>query len=428
MSDEVVRDGVPRTTGQPPAQRRRHLLVEDPTEPDGPAITGAHDHHVRLGALVDAVDDTHACDGLQRSQLCVVVDIRMLAFRAAAAAATDEDSRVHGDRIGPIPIQCYGGGVTSRSAALLAVLVPSLLLAACGDDGTDPDTADTAGGLGVVAAFYPLAEAARGVGGDLVTVTDLTPPGQGPHDLELQPQQAATIEQADVALYLGRGFQPQVEDAVAGAPDGLVRVDLLDHVALLPVDPQLEGTQGEVDGEVLAGDVDPHVWLDPARMIEMVGTITDTFAAADPDHADDYRANAAQYLTGLTGLDDEYRTGLADCRSDVVVTSHRAFGYLADTYGLRQIPIAGISPEIEPDPRTLEAIAAEAEAEGVTTIFLESVAPPDLARTVADEIGAELDLLDPIEGLTQEQLDDGVTYASIMRDNLARLRTGLDCA
>lgn len=312
-------------------------------------------------------------------------------------------------------------------------IAPSLLAAtflligsACGDDGAD--TESSADGLRVVAAFYPLAEVARGVGGDLVAVTDLTPPGQGPHDLELLPEQAGEIEDADVAVYLGRGFQPQVEDAMAGAPDGLVRLDVLDHVALLPVDPQLDGTAGEVDGEVLAGDVDPHVWLDPTRMIEIVDVVTQTFATADPDHAEQYRTNAAAYLRDLDGLDAEYRSGLAGCRSDVIVTSHRAFGYLANSYGLRQIPIAGVSPEIEPDPRTLEAIAAEAEAEGVTTIFLESIAPPDLAETVAAEIGATLDLLDPIEGLTQEQLDDGVTYASIMRDNLARLRQGLGCS
>lgn len=311
-----------------------------------------------------------------------------------------------------------------RWTTLIVALLPLGVTVACG--GGDAEDGDDAR-LRVVAAFYPLEEAARGVGGDLVTVTDLTPPGQGPHDLELQPRQAAEIEDADVVVYLGRGFQPHVDDAVAGAPDDVTALDLLDHVALLPVDPQLQGTEGEVDGEVLAGDVDPHVWLDPTRMIAMVGVIADTFAAADPDHAADYQANAAAYLESLDGLDAEYRTGLASCRSDVIVTSHRAFGYVADRYDLRQIPIAGISPEVEPDPRTLEAIAAEAEAEGVTTIFLESIAPPDLAETVANEIGADLDLLDPIEGLTQDQIDDGVTYATIMRDNLQRLRAGLGC-
>jgi zinc transport system substrate-binding protein len=309
----------------------------------------------------------------------------------------------------------------------------ALVVAACGSDsegseGSEPAASAPGDMTAAIAAFYPLWEAATGVGGDLVTVTDLTPPGQGPHDLELQPAQMSSFENSDVAVFLGRGFQPQVEAAIAQAPEGLTALDLLDTVELLSVDPQLDGTQGEVDGEVLEGDVDPHVWLDPSRMIIMVEAITDTFAELDPDNESQYRANAEEYLSDIRGLDGEYREALAECRSRVIVTSHRAFGYLADTYDLRQIPIAGISPDVEPDPRTLEAIAAEAQAEGVTTIFLESIAPPDLAETVANEIGAELDLLDPIEGLTQEQLDAGETYASIMRDNLARLVAGLDCA
>ncbi|MFV0258648.1 MAG: metal ABC transporter substrate-binding protein [Acidimicrobiales bacterium] len=306
----------------------------------------------------------------------------------------------------------------------IVAIIATMLMAACGA-GSDPGASGDP--LTVVAAFYPLEEAARGVGGDAVEVVGLTPPGQGPHDLELLPQQVTDIDGADVVFYLGRGFQPQVEEAVAGAPDGVETVDLLDHVELLSVDPQLEGTDGEVDGEVLTGDVDPHVWLDPARMITMVEAIVEVLTGSDPDRAEVYRANADTYLEDLTGLDADYRTGLESCRSNVIVTSHRAFGYLAASYGLHQIPIAGISPGIEPDPQTLEAIAAEAEAEGVTTIYLETVAPPDLAETVADEIGARLDLLDPIEGLTQAQLDDGAGYASIMRDNLQRLRTGLDC-
>lgn len=316
-----------------------------------------------------------------------------------------------------------------RSPVVVLALTGSLLATACGSDESSAtsDTAIPDTRIEVIAAFYPLGEAARSVGGDLVTLTELTPPGQGPHDVELQLAQVDDFQTADVAIYLGRGFQPQVEAAVANAPDSLTRLDLLDRVDLLGVDDQLAGTDGDVDGEVLEGDVDPHVWLDPSRMITMIEAITDAFVAADPDNAATYEANAEQYLTGLRGLDGEYRAALAQCRSRVIVTSHRAFGYLADTYDLRQIPIAGISPDVEPDPRSLEAIAAEARAEGVTTIFLESIAPPELAETVAREIGAELDLLDPIEGLTQDQLDAGQTYASIMRDNLQRLVTGLGC-
>lgn len=311
----------------------------------------------------------------------------------------------------------------SRLAALLGLgALVTLTATACGGDDGDGGT------LTVASAFYPLEEAARGVGGDLVEVMGITPPGQGPHDLQLEPKQVEEIEGADVVFLLGRGFQPQVEAAAADSGDDTTVVDLLDNVELLPVDPQLAGTQGEVDGEVLDGDVDPHVWLDPARMITMVDAMVDTLSDVDPDHAADYRSSADTYLESLTGLDAEYRDALADCRSRVIVTSHRAFGYLADQYDLRQIPIAGVSPEAEPDPRTLEAIADEAASEGVTTIFLEELAPPDLAETVASEIGAELSLLDPIEGLTGDQIDAGATYATIMRENLQRLVDGLGCS
>jgi zinc transport system substrate-binding protein len=313
-----------------------------------------------------------------------------------------------------------------RAAAAAAVLLLGTVGAACGDDG-DGTTSGGGAGLRVVTAFYPLEEAARGVGGELVSVTDLTGPGQGPHDLELKARQRTEINRAAVALYLGRGFQPQVEKAVAAAPASVRKVDLLEKVTLLTVDEQLAGTQGEVDGETLEGDVDPHVWLDPSRMIEMVEAITETFTSVDPTNADTYRTNAAAYLSALRGLDGEHRQALRNCRSRVIVTSHRAFGYLADRYDLRQIPIAGISPEDEPDPKTLQAIAAEAKKEGVTTIFLESIAPPALARTVANEVGAQLDLLDPIEGLDAEQLKGGESYATIMRDNLQRLVRGLGC-
>lgn len=313
-----------------------------------------------------------------------------------------------------------------RALALATMAVAAFTTAACGDDGGEASTVG-GGGLRVVTSFYPLEEAARNVGGSLVSVADLTGPGQGPHDLELKAAQRTDINRAAVVFYLGRGFQPQVEKAIDAAPSTVRTIDLLEKVELLTVDEQLAGTQGEVDGETLDGDVDPHVWLDPGRMIEMVEAITETFVEVDPTNSTTYRTNAAAYLTALTGLDAEYRAGLANCRSRVIVTSHRAFGYLADRYDLRQIPIAGISPEDEPDPKTLQAIAAEAKREGVTTIFLESIAPPALARTVADEVGAKLDLLDPIEGLTSDQLKQGESYASIMRDNLQRLVRGLSC-
>ncbi|MGF1667499.1 MAG: metal ABC transporter substrate-binding protein [Acidimicrobiia bacterium] len=308
-----------------------------------------------------------------------------------------------------------------RFTAALALLAVMASACTTGQGGSTD-------GAGVLASFYPLEEAARAVAGDLRQVAGITPPGQGPHDLQLEPRQVEAIENADIVFYLGRGFQPQVEDALANTGEGVNSVDLLEAVELLAVDPQLEGTTGEVDGEVLDGDVDPHVWLDPNRMISMVEEMVRVFSEDDPDNAEAYRANADAYLVDLSGLDARYREGLDNCESRVIVTSHRAFGYMAESYDLIQIPIAGIAPGDEPDARTLEAIAARAEAEGVRTIFLEEIAPPELAETVAAEIGAELSLLDPIEGPAGEELEAGTNYATIMDENLERLIDGLGCA
>ena len=258
-------------------------------------------------------------------------------------------------------------------------------------------------------------------------MVNLTPPGIGPHDLEVTPQQRGDIERADAVLYLGSGFQPQVEDTVAELGEDVETVDLLGVVELLPVTAPLAGIQGEVDGEVVAGNKDPHAWVSPRVFTSMVEEVTATLTAVVPDRAADFEAAGAEYVAELAALDAEFAAGLTGCASTAVVTSHRAFEYLARDYGLTQIPIGGISPEQEPDPRTLEAIAAAAREQNVTTVFFEDVLPPNLSETVAEEIGATTDLLSPIETIPQEDIDAGATYLTIQRDNLERLVRGLRC-
>lgn len=310
-----------------------------------------------------------------------------------------------------------------RLAPAAAGLLAIAFLAGCGDSGESGSSGDP---LRVAAAFYPVEEAARRVGGDRVAVTNLTPPGAAAHDLELTPAAAAAIEEADLVLYLGSGFQPSVERAVGNRPEGAA-LDLLGAVDLRTTDDAVPGVVGEVDGTELEGRKDPHVWVDPARYADMVEAVRDGLIAADPDDGDTYRANAEVFLGELEELDRAFARDLAGCRGRVLVTSHAAFGYLADRYGLRQAPIAGITPNEEPDPRSLAATARYAKANGVTTVFFETLVPRKLADTVAREIGARTDALDPVEGIPQEQLDAGADYASIQRDNLRRLVKGLAC-
>jgi zinc transport system substrate-binding protein len=311
--------------------------------------------------------------------------------------------------------------------ALALGLGAASALTACGSDDATSD-ADAGGALRVAAAFYPIEEAVQRVGGDRVEVIGLTPPGTGPHDLELTPKAVTEVEQADAVVYLSKGFQPAVEDVVAGLPDDTPTLDVLDGIDLLQVQPGLEGTQGEVDGEELEGGYDPHVWVDPSLQAQIAANVESMLSELDPEHGDEYAAALATYTAELETLGDEFATGLETCESRTIVTSHRAFAYLAEAYDLRQIPIAGISPDEEPDPRSLEAVADAAEADGVTVIFFESAVPKDLAETVANEIGAETDFLQPVETIAAEDLEEGVDYAAVQRQNLASLEAALRCS
>ena len=318
-----------------------------------------------------------------------------------------------------------------RTWPSVAALACVAAVAASGCSDSSPATGATKT-LRVTTNFYPVEEAARAIGGKLVSVSDLTPVGGEPHDLELRPAQVAGLERADLVLYLGDGFQPQVEKAVAALPAGVKRVDLLQGIRLRPAQVGIPGVRGQVDGgsggpEALRGNGDPHVWVDPARFIAMAGRIRDALIAAEPSRRAAFEAGARRYIGGLRALDRDFATTLRGCRSPVLVTSHAAFGYLADRYGLTQAAIAGISPEAEPDPKSLAATARYAKAHGVKTVFFETLVPRKLSETVARTIGATTDALNPVERLDRQQLDAGETYTSIQRRNLAAMVKGLGC-
>jgi zinc transport system substrate-binding protein len=294
------------------------------------------------------------------------------------------------------------------------MLLLVLTVAACGHDRNP--RAGSAGAVRpqVVASFYPVDEAARRVGGDRVTVLNLTPAGAEPHDLELSPKQVDLIEGAELVLYLGHGFQPGVEK-VAGRTKGKA-VDLLDGLPLTAA--------ADEEGKPSS---DPHVWLDPVLMEQVVGQVERALASVDPRGQAAYAANAAAYRADLIRLDGEYRRGLEHCQRRVIVTSHAAFGYLAKRYGLEQVAVAGLSPESEPDPKRLGEIADLVRRSGSTTVFTETLVSPKIADTLAREAGVRTAVLDPIEGLTPDEVKAGKTYLSVMEDNLHALQAALGC-
>jgi zinc transport system substrate-binding protein len=298
---------------------------------------------------------------------------------------------------------------TILRTGVTVALMTSAGVACGGDEPSD-------GRLEVVTAVYPLEEAASRVGGDRVSVVNLAPPGVEPHDLELTPRDLATIGEADLILYLGGGFQPAVEDAIASAATG-VTVDVL--AAVGERTPLLEDPRGELSS-------DPHVWLSPERYLEVVAEVEEALSSIAPAEAGGYRARAATWSDELRTLADDLGV-LRDCEQDLLVTGHEAFGYLAADHGLRQVGIAGVSPEAEPGPARLAEIRQLVEDEGVTTVFAEESLPSDAAETIASETGARVAMLHTIETLTDEQREAGLGYEELMRENLAALEAGLGC-
>ncbi|MER7755717.1 metal ABC transporter substrate-binding protein [Kitasatospora sp. NPDC097643] len=308
-------------------------------------------------------------------------------------------------------------GRRTRSSIALAAsaLTASLLLTACGGSSS-AQSAD--GKLKVVASFYPMEFLAQQIGGDHVAVTDLTAAGVEPHDLELTAKQVATVQKADAIVYL-KGLQPTVDKAVEQSA-GKHKVDA---VAASPlVDHHLDEGAG-ADGHQHEGPAgDPHIWLDPTRYAAVARSVGDEFAKADPAHAEDYRKNTDTLVGKLDALDQEFQAGLKDARTRTFVTSHAAFGYLADHYGLTQVAINGVDPESEPTPARLADVQKAAKDNGVTTIFFETLVSPKLADTVAKDLGLKTAVLDPLEGVKDPAKDD---YLTVMKRNLTNLQAAL---
>ncbi len=370
-----------------------------------------------------------------------------------------------------------------RTARLgIAAVLLVLAAAGCGSSDSGSETSGSTGSpsIRVEAAFYPLQWVATRVGGDAVEVSNLTPSGAEPHDLELTPRAVAALSDADLVFYLA-GFQPAVDKAVEGtstrAFDATTAADLDlafegeddhghddddDHVE--DDDHADEDEDGTVDGHTedeehaedadhIEGDdhdeagsdadhaedqeahdegdghdhgpVDPHFWLDPMRLAAVADAFAAELGEIAPESAASFQANAQDLRADLEALDADLSDGLATCESRDIVTSHEAFGYLADRYDLTQVGIAGLRPSEEPSPSDLAAVVDFVEENDVRTIYFETLVSPAVAETIASETGAATAVLDPIEGLTDAS--DGDDYLEVMRSNLASLQAGQPC-
>ena len=320
-----------------------------------------------------------------------------------------------------------------RLTGLVAAVAMVGLVSACGAATRENPPTHVAGQVRVVASFYPLEYAAQQVGGHRVSVLSLTKPGVEPHDLELTARAVGRIAEADLVVY-AKGFQPAVDTAAdeEGADHALDVAPVANLDRLAPREDDGPGDPGNThtDAEDPAGDPgaarDPHFWLDPERYAAVVTAIADQLGQVDTGHAAEYSANAQVFAARLAALDGDFRGGLASCTNTDLVTSHAAFGYLSERYGLTQVPIAGLSPDVEPSSAKLAEVADFVRQHHVTTIYAETLGEPAFADTISRSTGAQLAVLDPLEGLTSQAA--GQDYFEVMRSNLTVLRAGQRCA
>lgn len=297
----------------------------------------------------------------------------------------------------------------SRAAlAAIAVVIPLAMVATVYTGGQPTGTIATERKVQAVASFYPLYDFALHVAGDRATVTSLVPPGIEPHDWEPTLGDVTRVRSADLLIINGAGFETWADGIGAR---------------------KIVNTSEGMELEVREGAVDPHIWLDPLLAKRQVEAIGATLAQADPASAEYYSENAASYNAELDSLDSFIRSELSNCEKSEFIAFHDAFGRFAERYGLEQHAIHDISPEGEVLPQRLQEVIELARSLGISVIYSEDLVDPRLAEVVAGEIpGGRVLVLSPIEGIDAEERAAGIDYIAKMRENVANLKEGLECA
>jgi zinc transport system substrate-binding protein len=281
------------------------------------------------------------------------------------------------------------------------------------------------GRVRILATVFPLQEFASVVAGERGEAALLIPPGAGVHTWQPKPGDVVRLAGCDLLVYIGAGLEPWLPDLLRAFPPDRVRT--LEAASGLAEAAEEEDEAGHAD-EPGHGPLDPHVWLDFALDARIVDALAAELGRIDPEGLPQFTANAAGLKSRLAALDDEFREGLAGCRGrTLVLAGHGAFGYLARRYGLVQTALYGVSPDAQPRPKDLMAAVDLCRSRGIRTVFSENSVPPDLARTLAREIGGRVLVLHAGHNLTRDQRAAGAGFFDLMRENLARLRDGLGC-
>nr|WP_238162426.1 zinc ABC transporter substrate-binding protein [Cohnella sp. AR92] len=294
------------------------------------------------------------------------------------------------------------------------------MLAGCGEQ----KTTFVEGKVNVVTTFYPLYYLATEIGGEDANVVNLIPTGVEPHDWTPKSKDLQVASKAQLFIYNGAGLEGWAEDFLHGTKSNgsLKIVEASAGISLISGNPEEEehGHSNE-EGHDHASNVDPHTWVSPKSSLVMADNIRKALIDSDPAHEAAYESRYEDLKNRLAALDEKFTRELGAVPNRNIVVTHQAFGYLARDYGLNQVAIMGLSPEAEPRSQDLLNVAKFVKENKIRTIFFEELVSSQLAKTISSEAKVEIDVLNPIEGLTPKQKKAGENYISLMEKNLQNL-------
>ncbi|MDG4508851.1 MULTISPECIES: zinc ABC transporter substrate-binding protein AdcA [Streptococcus] len=304
-----------------------------------------------------------------------------------------------------------------KKIGLLFLSASALLLGACGNSTASQED----GKLDIVTTFYPVYEFTKQVTGDEANVELLVKAGTEVHGYEPSAKDIARIQEADAFVYENENMETWVHDVEKSLDTTKVNViSATEGMLLLPGgEEEHEGHDHSEEGHSHA--YDPHVWLSPERAITLVENIRDSLVAKYPEKKDAFETNAAAYIEKLDALDAKYSETLSAAKQKYFVTQHTAFAYLALDYGLKQVSITGVAADEDPTPSRLAELTEYINKYGIKYIYFEENASKSVAETLAKETGVQLEVLNPLESLTDEDMKNGKDYISVMEDNLTAL-------
>lgn len=269
--------------------------------------------------------------------------------------------------------------------------------------------------ISVYTSFYAMYDFTNKIGGDKINLANLVPAGTEPHDWEPTPTDIANLEKADVLIYNGAGMEAWLDKILNTLENKkLIAVETSKDLKLI------DNTDQDEDLKY-----DPHVWLNPMLAKKQMEAVKNALVTADPSNKDYYEKNYADYAKKLDDLDNEFKAAVAKVKKKDIVVAHQAFGYICDAYGLKQVAIEGLTADAEPSPARMAEIVKFAQENNVKYIFFEELVSSKVAETIAKEVGANTEVLNPLEGLEEKDIQAGKEYFSVMRENLEVLKKAL---